>query len=174
MSQPQPAQDQHPLRIIQSSLSEDALTRMSFFLKHLEQRWSIKKRNGVYILKQRGGAKLTYTSDYLTRLPPILNQELKQIQLSTFLHNALEDGWNIKKQINPSNACNNYVFAKKHNGQYKMYEDDEYLTQFMKNNLSLESQWINPNVTRHPMIFFLAAIKFNSFVFPIFFSLGIV
>ena len=67
------------------------------------------------------------------------DQELKQIQLMTFLHNAMEGGWNIKKQTNASNACNNYVFTKKHNGQYKMYEDDEYLTQFMKNNLSLES-----------------------------------
>ena len=136
MSQPQ-QQDQHPLRIIQSPLSEDALAQMSFFFKHLEQRWSIKKRNSVYILKQRDGAKLTYTSGYLARLmnlmavPPIPMCELKQIQLMTFLHNALEGGWNIKKQT----KCNNYVFAKKHNGQYKMYEDDEFLTQFMKNNL---------------------------------------
>jgi hypothetical protein len=144
MSQPQ-QQDQHPLRIIQSSLSEDALVQMSFFFKLLEQRWSIKKRNNVYILKQRGGAKLTYTSEYLTRVmnhaTAFPDQELKQIQLMTFLHNALEGGWNIKKYStsNESSACNNYVFAKKHNGEYKMYEDDEYLTQFMKNNLSLES-----------------------------------
>lgn len=134
---------QQPHRILQSSLPEDALVQMSFFFKLLEHRWSIKKRNGVYILKQRGGAKLTYTSEYLTRLMTVFapDQELKQIQLMTFLHNALEGGWNIKKYStsNESNACNNYVFTKKHNGQYKMYEDDEYLTQFMKNNLSLES-----------------------------------
>jgi len=143
MSQPQPQPQPH--RIIQSSLSEDALVQMSFFFKLLEQQWSIKKRNNVYILKQRGGAKLTYTSEYLTRVmnhaTAFPDQELKQIQLMTFLHNALEGGWNIKKYStsNESSACNNYVFAKKHNGQYKMYEDDEYLTQFMKNNLSLES-----------------------------------
>jgi hypothetical protein len=143
MSQPQPQPQPH--RIIQSSLSEDALVQMSFFFKLLEQRWSIKKRNNVYILKQRGGAKLTYTSEYLTMVmnhaTAFPDQELKQIQLMTFLHNALEGGWNIKKYStsNESSACNNYVFAKKHNGQYKMYEDDEYLTQFMKNNLSLES-----------------------------------
>jgi hypothetical protein len=147
MSQPQPQPQPHPQphRIIQSSLSEDALVQMLFFFKLLEQRWSIKKRNNVYILKQRGGAKLTYTSEYLTRVmnhaTASPDQELKQIQLMTFLHNALEGGWNIKKYStsNESSACNNYVFAKKHNGQYKMYEDDEYLTQFMKNNLSLES-----------------------------------
>jgi hypothetical protein len=135
------APDQQPHRIIQSSLSENALVQMSFFFKLLEQRWSIKKRNGVYILKQRGGAKLTYTSEYLTRVmnhaAASPDQELKQIQLMTFLHNALEGGWYIKKYStsNESNACNNYVFVKKHNGQYKMYEDDEYLTQFMKTNL---------------------------------------
>jgi hypothetical protein len=146
MSQPQPQPQPQSHRILQSSLSADALAQMSFFFKLLEHRWSIKKRNGVYILKQRGGAKLTYTSEYLTRVInhatayPDQAHELKQIQLSTFLHNALEGGWNIKKYStsNESNACNNYVFAKKHNGQYKMYEDDEYLTQFMKNNLSLE------------------------------------
>ncbi len=91
------------------------------------------------MLKQKNGSKLTYTSECLTRL--LMNhatapsQELKQIQLMTFLHNALEGGWNIKKY----STSNNYVFVKKHNGEYKMYEDDEYLTQFMKNNLSLES-----------------------------------
>jgi hypothetical protein len=100
----------------------------------------------VYVLKQRDGSKLTCTPEYLAKLAlaskskdhPVSDSinELKRTQLLTFLHNALEGGWNIKK---PSNATNNYVFVKKHNGQYKMYEDDEYLTQFMKNNLSLES-----------------------------------
>jgi hypothetical protein len=133
------SQQQKTGGFIQSALSEDALAQMSFFFKHLEQRWSIKKRNDVYVLKQMDGSRLTYTSAYLTRLiTPAAFQahELKQIQLMTFLHNALEGGWNIKKQ---SNASNNYVFVKNHNGQYKMYEDDEYLTQFMKRNLSLES-----------------------------------
>ena len=134
--------------LIQPALSEHALTQMSFFFKHLEQKWSIKKRNNVYVLKQRDGSKLTYTPEYLANELALASKskskgsvsdainELKRTQLLTFLHNALEGGWNIKK---PSNATNNYVFVKKHNGQYKMYEDDEYLTQFMKNNLRLES-----------------------------------
>ena len=132
--------------LIQPVLSEHALAQMSFFFKHLEQKWSIKKRNHVYVLKQRDGSKLTYTPAYLanvlamaTKSHPDAMNELKRTQLLTFLHNALEGGWNIKKQFNVSNTSNNYVFVKKHNGQYKMYEDDEYLTQFMKNNLSLES-----------------------------------
>jgi hypothetical protein len=128
--------------LMQPALSDHALTQMSFFFKHLEQKWSIKKRNNVYVLKQRDGSKLMYTPEYLANVLALSNSksaeinELKRTQLLTFLHNALEGGWNIKK---PSNASNNYVFVKKHNGQYKMYEDDEYLTKFMKNTLSLES-----------------------------------
>ena len=136
--------------LIQPALSEHALAQMSFFFKHLEQKWSIKKRNNVYVLKQRDGSKLIYTPEYLANVLDLASKsksktkgsvsdtinELKRTQLLTFLHNALEGGWNIKKS---SNAPNKYVFVKKHNGQYKMYEDDEYLTQFMKHNLSLES-----------------------------------
>ena len=126
----------------QEALSHAELAQMSFLWKYLEDRWSIKKRNDAYILKQANGSKskMTCTSSYLDAC--VLsheNLEIKQIQLLTFLHNALDNGWNIKKHFNPSNTCNNYVFVKRHNGQYKMYEDDEFLTQFMKNNLSLES-----------------------------------
>ena len=120
----------------QEALHNNELAQMSFLLKYLEDKWSIKKRNDAYILKQSNGSKMTCTSSYLDAC--VLsheNLEIKQIQLLTFLHNALEGGWNIKKQ---SKTSNNYVFVKKHNGQYKMYEDDEYLTQFMKNNLRLE------------------------------------
>ena len=141
--------------LCQSELSEHAMAQMSFFFKHLEQKWSIKKRNNVYILKQRDGSRCTYTTAYLANVLAIESSNasndastklstasdtdpnnIKRIQLLTFLHNALEGGWNIKKQ---STMSNNYVFVKKHNGQYKMYEDDEYLTQFMKNNLKLEA-----------------------------------
>lgn len=143
----------HEHTLIQQALSEHTLAQMSFFFKHLEQKWSIKKRNDVYVLKQKdedGGSKLTYTLAHLANVLAVVSKtksetysdamnELKRTQLLTFLHNALEGGWNIKKQFNASNTSNNYVFVKKHNGHYKMYEDDEYLTQFMKNNLSLES-----------------------------------
>jgi len=129
------------LTMIQRTLSAHSLAQMSFFLDHLEKKWIIKKRNDAYILKKKDGSKCTYTSAYLGSILLIARPndfELKQVQLLTFLHNALEGGWNIKKQSNPSDSSNHFVFIKKHNGQYKMYEDDEYLTQFMKNNLSLE------------------------------------
>ena len=87
----------------------------------------------------RASCDIVFSSDGVWTPEPEWAVEIKRIQLLTFLYNALEGGWNIKKQSNPFNTCNNYVFVKKHNGQYKMYEDDEYLTQFMKNNLSLES-----------------------------------
>lgn len=130
------------MSLIQRALSDHALAKMSFFFKFLEERWSIKKRNEVYFLKHsRNGSKCAYTPEYLANVVAVDStiNELKRVQLLTFLHNALEDGWNVKKQSNTSNTSNNYVFIKKHNGHYKMYEDDEYLTQFMKNNLSLEA-----------------------------------
>ena len=136
--------------LTQVALSEDELAKMSFFFKHLEQKWCIKKRKNTYVLKKKDGGKLTYTSAYLANNCTGAGSEyIKRTQLLTFLHNALEDGWNIKKKTNPvvssissasgaSGASGNYVFIKKHNGEYKMYEDDEYLTQFMKKNLSLQ------------------------------------
>ena len=139
--------------LTQVALSDDELAKMSFFFKHLEDKWCIKKRKNTYVLKKKDG-KLTYTAAYLANNCTGTGSEfVKRTQLLTFLHNALEDGWNIKKKTNPiaANAANaaspsgpspipssNYVFIKKHNGEYKMYEDDEYLTQFMKKNLSLQ------------------------------------
>ena len=134
----------------QSALLKTELAQMSFLLKHLEQKWGIKKRNNVYILKQpASGSKLMYTASYLdahlknathathaTSVAAVADgDDIKQSQLLAFLHNALEDGWNIKKH---SDAPNKYVFMKKHNGHREIYEDDEYLTQFIKNNLRLQ------------------------------------
>jgi hypothetical protein len=127
--------------LTQVALSDDELAKMSFFFKHLEEKWCIKKRKNTYVLKKKDGGKLTYTAAYLANNCTGAGSEfVKRTQLLTFLHNALEDGWNIKKKTKPiaTSAFNNYVFIKKHNGEYKMYEDDEYLTQFMKKNLSLQ------------------------------------
>lgn len=130
----------------QRALPYNELAQMSFLLKHLEQKWSIKKRNNSYILKKVNGSKMTYTSSYLDTyltapLTATHSLEIKQIQLLTFLHNALEDGWNIKKHDKQANVNdpNKYVFIKKHNGQCEIYEDDEYLTKFIKSKLQLQS-----------------------------------
>lgn len=122
-------------------LSDSALIQMSFLLQHLEERWSLKKRKHTYIMKRMNGSgsKKSYTSSYLDAhlsalaAPP---SSLKQIHLLTFLHNALEDGWNIKKH---SHAPNKFTFMKRHNGECTVYEDDEYLTRFIKANLRIET-----------------------------------
>ena len=81
---------------------------------------------------------MTYAPSYLDACMPMTPREIKQVQLLTFLHNALNDGWNIKKHDAKANDPNKYVFIKKHHGRREIYEDDEYLTHFIKANLSLE------------------------------------
>lgn len=126
----------------QEALPDAELAQMSFLLKYLEDRWSIKKRKNAYILKQSNGSKMTCTSSYLDAclLNPCFkspeNIEIKQIQLLTFLHNALDNGWNIKKHVRDPHK---YVFMKTHNGHCEIYEDDEYLTRFIKGNLGLQT-----------------------------------
>jgi hypothetical protein len=124
----------------QEALPNTELAQMSFLLKYLEDRWSIKKRKDAYILKQANGSKMTCTSSYLdtclTTVNPKRELEMNQIQLLTFLHNALDDGWNIKKHVRDPHK---YVFMKTHNGHCEIYEDDEYLTRFIKGNLRLQT-----------------------------------
>ena len=47
----------------------------------------------------------------------------------TLIFNALENGWSIKKKNNV------YIFNKKHEGKIEIYSD-EYLTTFMRDNLT--------------------------------------
>jgi hypothetical protein len=51
-----------------------------------------------------------------------------QLQKMIFLYNALEDGWNIKKNND------SYIFSKKHEGKKEVLHED-YLLRFMKVNL---------------------------------------
>jgi len=44
-----------------------------------------------------------------------------------FIHNALENGWSIKKNKE------SYVFTKKHEGKKEMFSDS-YLSTFVKDN----------------------------------------
>ena len=48
-----------------------------------------------------------------------------------FIFNALEDGWEIKKQKE------SYVFTKKHEGKEEVFTD-EYLRSFMVRNLGYD------------------------------------
>jgi hypothetical protein len=51
-----------------------------------------------------------------------------QIQKMVLIHNALNDGWTIKKKKDT------YVFVKKHKNN-KKYLTDSYLNTFIKTNL---------------------------------------
>jgi hypothetical protein len=58
-----------------------------------------------------------------------MNKELRQeIYIMIFLMNALESGWSIRKKDNK------FVFRKSHNHRKEVYSDN-YLVNFLKNNL---------------------------------------
>ena len=54
------------------------------------------------------------------------------VQKMTFLYNALENGWTIKKKNNL------YIFKKNHEGKKEVYLDD-YLKRFMKENFNIKN-----------------------------------
>jgi hypothetical protein len=62
------------------------------------------------------------------------SQEIKinmlTMQKMTFFYNALEDGWEIKKQ------GNKYIFTKKHEGKKEVFSED-YLKRFIKMNFDI-------------------------------------
>lgn len=51
----------------------------------------------------------------------------KNMQKMVFIHNAIENGWTVKKQ-NPF-----YLFKKKHNGRREVFKDS-YTDTFIKEN----------------------------------------
>lgn len=61
-----------------------------------------------------------------------LNVDLIQLQKMAFVFNAVENGWNVRKENNY------YVFKKNHEGKKEVYLD-KYLQQFLSKNLDLEN-----------------------------------
>jgi hypothetical protein len=59
------------------------------------------------------------------------NQYIHHIQKMQFIYNALEKGWNVKKNKD------NYIFTKKHEGKKEIVSDN-FLSRFMKENLITE------------------------------------
>ncbi len=59
-----------------------------------------------------------------------LNIDFIQLQKMSFLYNALNSGWSIKKQKDK------YIFSKKHEGKKEVYLDT-YLQKFIESNLNL-------------------------------------
>ena len=52
------------------------------------------------------------------------------LQKMVFIYNALEKGWNVKKNQN------SYIFKKNHEGKKEVYLDD-YLKHFMTENFDI-------------------------------------
>ena len=54
----------------------------------------------------------------------------KTVQKMMFIHNAIENGWTIKK------THNYYIFRKKHNHEIH-YFDESYIDTFIKENSTI-------------------------------------
>jgi transposase len=54
----------------------------------------------------------------------------KTFQKMTFLYNAIEDGWTIRKRKD------NYIFTKKHENRLEIFQEN-YLESFIKKNGAL-------------------------------------
>lgn len=59
-----------------------------------------------------------------------ININYLTLQKMTFLYNALEDGWEIKKNDNK------YIFVKKHEGKKEVFTDN-YLRRFIETNFDI-------------------------------------
>jgi hypothetical protein len=59
-----------------------------------------------------------------------ININYLTLQKMTFLFNALEDGWEIKK------IDNKYFFVKKHEGKKEVFSDN-YLKRFLEQNFDV-------------------------------------
>ena len=59
-----------------------------------------------------------------------INVENLKFQKMSFIVNAIDDGWTVKKKDA------SYVFTKEHHNKVKVFSD-EYLDQFIKTNLKI-------------------------------------
>ena len=62
-------------------------------------------------------------------VPAELNIDFIKLQKMSFLYNALDAGWSVKKQDQK------YIFTKKHEGKREVYLET-YLQKFIESNLS--------------------------------------
>ena len=63
------------------------------------------------------------------QIPSNTTIDFIELQKMSFLHNALNSGWSIKKQEDK------YIFSKKHEGKKEVYLDT-YLQKFIESNLN--------------------------------------
>lgn len=68
--------------------------------------------------------------DIQLKIPKKIKLDSFELQKFIFINNALNDGWQIKKNNEK------YIFTKNHENQKEIYLD-EYLEKFIKNNLNV-------------------------------------
>jgi len=71
---------------------------------------------------------MSYTSDSFSSLSVEISQ--KDILRMKFLHNAVENGWTVKKRQD------SYIFSKKHENKKEVFQQD-YLEKFINSNFQL-------------------------------------
>jgi hypothetical protein len=62
--------------------------------------------------------------------PENLNLDFIKIQKMAFIYNAIESGWNVKKNDDK------YIFSKKHEGKKEVYLES-YLRKFIEANMDI-------------------------------------
>ena len=64
-------------------------------------------------------------------IPTDINIDLIKLQQISFIYNAIDAGWSVKKRENK------YIFSKKHEGKKEVYLET-YLQKFVEANLNLK------------------------------------
>lgn len=67
------------------------------------------------------------------KIPDKINIDNFEMQKMIFIYNALEEGWQIKKNENK------YIFSKRHENSQEIYLDC-YLEQFLTSNIEVKTK----------------------------------
>ena len=70
--------------------------------------------------------------DLKFEIPTDINIDLIKLQQLSFIYNAIDAGWSVKKRDNK------YIFSKKHEGKKEVYLET-YLQKFVEANLNLKN-----------------------------------
>ena len=70
--------------------------------------------------------------DLKFEIPTDINIDLIKLQQLSFIYNAIDAGWSVKKRDNK------YIFSKKHEGKKEVYLET-YLRKFVEANLNLKN-----------------------------------
>jgi len=70
--------------------------------------------------------------DIQIKIPDKLDIDNFMLQKMTFLYNAIESGWDIKK------SEDKYIFTKNHEQKKEVYLDN-YLRKFLESNISISN-----------------------------------